>query len=220
MRYFAALLGLGLLVPGTLARGGPPPKPSVVPLSWELEFEYQPIQSITLRLPGEKRPRTFWYMLFTICNRSGADRLYVPGFDLYTDTGQVLGAGKDVPTVVFQAIKKRHNNPLLMSLTAITGRILQGEDNAKDGVAIWRDFDPKARRFDIFIGGLSGETVKIKLPVPVVVVKKDENGRPVKVTLNELNVTKTLQLSYSLPGEAASRTKTRPRLVAKRWVMR
>ncbi|OPX22330.1 MAG: hypothetical protein B1H04_05140 [Planctomycetales bacterium 4484_123] len=220
MRYSAALLGLGLLALGTFAHGGPPPKPSVVPLKWELDFEYHPVQSITVRVPGEKKPRTFWYMLFSVCNRSGADRLYVPGFDLYTNTGQVLGAGKDVPTVVFHAIKKRHNNPLLMSLTAITGRILQGEDNAKDGVAIWRDFDPKARRFDVFISGLSGETVKIKLPVPVVVVKKDENGRPVKVTLNELNVTKTLQLSYSLPGEAASRTQTKPRLLAKRWVMR
>ena len=130
MRYFAALLGLGLLVPGTLARGGPPPKPSVVPLSWELDFEYQPVQSITLRLPGEKRPRTFWYMLFTICNRSGADRLYVPGFDLYTDTGQVLGAGNSawgsgfLPTV-HQGIEFRgQGDPVLFLSPTLTVKFM------------------------------------------------------------------------------------------------
>ncbi len=213
-------IGLGVLLAS--AWSDPPPTPSIVPASWQLEFEHEPLQSIRLVPPGRTEPQTYWYLLFEVRNRTGADRDYVPEFVLYADTGKVLEAGRGVPTlVVFEAIQKRHNNPLLMNLTDISrGRLLQGADNAKEGVAIWSGIDPQARAFDVFIGGLSGEQATVKLPAPVMVEERDEKGQVRRVARAEVTLFKTLKLSYGLPGEPPARAKTRPRLLKKEWVMR
>ncbi len=221
MRYSAAILLVGATVAGVGAgAGGSAPKPSLVPVAWELDFQYSPPQPITLRLPGQERPQTYWYMLYTITNQTGKDRIFVPEFVLYTDTGQVLRAGEKVRSSVFQAIKKRHNRPLLLDKESITGRILQGEDNAREGVAIWRDFDPQARGFDVFVGGLSGERVRVKLPAPVKVTVVDASGKEKRVVKTEITLVKTLHLQYRLPGEAAARDRTKVEAVGKAWVMR
>jgi len=221
MKYTGYLLAVAAVaVTATVASSDAPPKPSVVPVSWQLDFQYHPIESITVVPPGEKKARTYWYVLFTVTNKTKADQVYVPSFDLATETGEIIRAGEGVPTSVFKAIVKRHNNPLLASLAEVSGRILQGEDNAKDGVAIWKNFDPKARKFDVFIGGLSGERATIKLPAPVTIVEKDDDGKPHKVTKTEMILAKTLQLSYSIPGEAAARTRILPKLLGKKWIMR
>jgi len=221
MRKVAIILAVGW----ALAAAGPPlgrsaPKPRIVPIRWELDFEHQTPQPITVVLRGENRPRTYWYLLYTVTNSTKADQIFVPSFVLYTDTGQVLHAGDKISTGVFAAIQKRHNNPHLRNIAAITGRILQGEDNARDGVAIWRDFDGRARAFDVFAGGLSGEQVKIKLPSPVQATAKDDQGKTVAVTQSEAILSKTLQLQYTIPGEAPARARTGAKLLKKRWVMR
>ncbi len=192
------------------------PKPSVVPVSWELEFEYDTPQSITVKLPGDRQAQTYWYVLFTVTNSTDSDKQFAPRFVLYTDTGEVLKAGQGVSSLLFEQVQKRLNSPLLVGLASVTGRLLQGDDNAKQSVAIWKDFDPKARKFDIFVGGLSGETVKVKLPVAI--KQRDAEGKV--VTRTEVTLSKTLQLTYFVPGEAAARPQTAPRLVKKQWVMR
>jgi len=62
----------------------------------------------------------------------------------------------------------------------------------------------------VFITGLSNETAVIDHPVA-----KDEEGRPVQVYLR-----KTLELSYSIGGDASSRTYAKLTYKGKRWVMR
>jgi len=196
------------------------PRPSIVPTSWQLQFEFQSPRCISLRLPGEKKSRTYWYMLYTVTNRTGADRIFVPEFILYTDTGKVYRAGKHVPSEVFHAIQSRHNNPLLMSMARITGPLLQGEDNAKDGVAIWTDIDSKARAFDVFIAGLSGERAKIKLPLPTKVTVIGKDGKPIEKLTDTAILSKTLHLQYRLPGEPAGRANIVLKPIKKEWVMR
>jgi hypothetical protein len=144
----------------------------------------------------------------------------VPDFALYTDTGHLMRAGKKAPNVVFEAIKKRHNNPHLKDMVAITGKLLFGEDNAKDGVAIWRDFDPQAGAFDIFVGGLSGEILEIKLPKPITVTRTDDDGKKVTKEVSMLRLTKTYHLRYKIPGEARARGRTLAKLISKKWIMR
>jgi hypothetical protein len=200
--------------------GAEPPKPSIVPKAWELEFTYEVPRPITLKISGEDKPQTFWYMLYRVINETGKDQIFVPDFTLYTDTGQVLRAGEHVPSLVFTAVQKLHNNPLLVDLPTATGRILQGEDNSKYGVAIWRDIDPKARRFDIFVSGLSGEREKVTLPEAVKKIELDREGNKKEITTNEAVLAKTLKLGYFMPGEAESRTNTLPQLDKKEWVMR
>lgn len=220
MKHAVAILAAAALALAAAARSEPAPKPSTVPLSWELEFEYKDVRPITLTLPGHKQPQTFWYLLYTVTNRTGGDQIFVPGFVLFTETGQVLPAGRKVPTTVFKAVQKRHNNPLLEDLAHIAGRILQGEDNAKDGVAIWPDFDPAARKFDVFIGGLSGERAKVALPTPIEVTEEGPDGEPKKVTRTEVILAKTLGLHYAIPGEAAARPGRMPEPLKQEWVMR
>ncbi len=220
MRYFVAIPALCLVFALLTASAEPVPKPGVVARSWELEFEYTTPQPFEIQLPGWKEKRTFWYMLYTISNRSGTDRIFVPEFCLYTDTGDVRRGGDRVSAGVFRAIKKRHNNPLLTDMAFITGKVLQGADNARDGVAIWTDFDHKARGFNVFVGGLSGERKKVKLPKPITVTVADENGKEKKATKTEVVLSKTLSLRYFLPGDASARSADTPQLRKKQWVMR
>lgn len=198
------------------------PKPSEIPVSWELGFRYpDPPQAIQVHIPGKGAPRLFWYFRYSVTNRTGKDQVFVPDFSMYTDTGKLTEAGKGVHSVVFDAIKRLHNDVFLRDTTAMTGKLLQGEDNTKGGVAIWRDFDPQAGAFDIFVGGLSGEAAEIILPKPVQVSEIDvKTGDRHTVTKKKLVVTKTLRLHYSVPGEAAARAFTPATSIRKDWVMR
>jgi hypothetical protein len=171
-------------------------------------------------LPGQFAPKRFWYVRYTVTNRTGEDRIFVPEFVLYTDTGEILRAGQQVPSAVFREIKTICNDPLLKDTTEITGKLLQGEDNAQDGVAIWTDFDPKAGLIDLFIGGLSGETEQIDLPTPIQEVQIDIRGGEKIVEKTKAILSRTLQMTYKIAGEAAARKQVRPELVLKEWVMR
>ena len=88
-------------------------------------------------------------------------------------------------------------------------KILQGQDNTVDIVICWPDFDPNAKTADIFITGLSNETVAVDHPS-----EKDKDGNPVKVYLR-----KTLELNYSIAGDPKFRPDQKLKLENKTWVM-
>ncbi len=196
------------------------PKPAQVPSSWEIDFEHQTPQAIRVQVPGEKSPRTFWYMQYQVTNHTGADQTFVPEFVMYTQTGQMLRAGAGVPFVVYDKVKQTLNNPLIQDSNAIVGKLLQGNDNAKLGVAIWPDFDPQTGIIDIFVGGLSGETAEVTLPQPIEVVQTDISGQKKTVEKTTIILNKTLDLRYLVPGEAANRPNVTPTLEKTSWVMR
>ncbi len=211
------VVGLSVLTSGALTA----PTPSPVPMEWELTFT--PVTAprpVRFRPPGASEDQTYWYVVFTVTNTTGEDQVYIPEFTLYTDTGQVLNAGQGVPTGVFAKVKEMYNLPLMRDMTSITGRLLQGRDNARTGVAIFRDIDPNAASFEIFVGGLSGETVLVQLPRPVEVTETTVEGDVRTVERDSISLIKTLQLSFRMPGEAAARFVTEPKLVKRMWVMR
>jgi hypothetical protein len=121
---------------------------------------------------------------------------------------------------VVSQIKKAINDPIARDLTGITGKILQGEDNAKRGIVVFKDFDPEAGAFDIFLSGLSGETARIDLPVPVKVTRMGAGGELEQVEVNQLVLTKTLRLRYELRGDLEARIETDSVLIKQDWVMR
>jgi len=203
------------------------PEPFEVPTTWELTFDFQAPQPITLILSDRKKPSTFWYMLYSVTNLSrnpetgrGADHDFIPEFIMYTNTGQALVSNRRLPPSVHAAIRKRHNNPLLKDHTEIIGKLLYGKDNAKDGVAIWPDFDPKAGSMDVFVGGLSGETAELTLPRPVPVTETDANGVEKTVVSYKTILHKSLRLSFSVKGESGNRTYTKAKFLARKWVLR
>jgi hypothetical protein len=196
------------------------PKPLTVSPQWQFEIELGDFRPIAVRLPDKKEDQIFWYLRYTVTNRSGDDRVFVPEVILYTDTGEIVRAGKQTPMAVFNKIKALYNDPLMKIPTAMTGKLLQGEDNAKSSVAIWPDFDPNAGKVSIFVGGLSGETVSVNLPAPITVSEPDWRGQEHVVTKDKLLLVKTLELQYAIPGEKAARRYLTPKLIKQLWVMR
>ena len=173
------------------------PEPAVVPMTWELTFKNQLPERIVVE------GKTYWYVRYTVSNNTGRDVLYTPDFEITTDSGQAIAAFKDVPKDVFGKIKELHGATLLQSHTEILGKLLQGEDNAKDGVIIFAGLEAEARVLNLFISGISGETAEVKNPMSGAVVV----------------LQKSLVLEYSIPGEAV-RIDPRPTLKSTKWVMK
>lgn len=196
------------------------PKPSPVPPSWQLDIVYEAPMPIMVEDPGGRGRKLYWFMRYQVVNRTGADRIFVPEVALYTDTGQVVRGGAGIAASVVSQIKKAINDPIARDLTGITGKILQGEDNAKRGIVVFEDFDPEAGAFDIFLSGLSGETARIDLPVPVKVTRMGAGGKLEEVEVEQLVLTKTLRLRYELRGDLQSRLETDAVRIKQDWVMR
>jgi hypothetical protein len=197
------------------------PQPAVVPKpgDWTIEVRFEnPMQIVLPASPDASRggpgavQQRFWYIILTLTNKSGKDVDFYPACELMTDTFQRVPAIQGTSAVLFEKIKNRHQGryPFLELLENCGNKILQGEDNTKDIVVVWPDFDPNAKAFDIFISGLSNETVALDHPV-----EKDPEGSPVKIYLR-----KTLQLTYSLAGDPKFRDKQKLKLENKQWVMR
>jgi hypothetical protein len=196
------------------------PEPSQAAIEWELEFEHAAPKPILVKVPGKVEPELYWFMPYKVINRTGEDRFFVPDIVLYTSTGQILRSNQDVNLAVYEYIKQTLNEPLLRDNAAMTGKLLQGADNAKTGVAIFKDFDPEAAAFDVFVGGLSGEYATVELPTPIEVTQVDLDGEQNVVTKSRIVLSKTLKLSYGLRTEARARMSAKPELNEKVWVMR
>ena len=178
-----------------------PREPSRVPVSWELTIKHGTLERIIVPIDG--KDQTYWFMRYTVVNNSGRDILFTPSFEILAESGAAIGALQIVPAPVFEKIKALYKNPLLLSPTNIDGKLLQGEDNAKDGVAIFPALDAEARNFQVFIMGLSGETSEVLNPT----------------TKKPVILQKTLELDYNLPGQAIA-IDPQPKLLATKWVMK
>ncbi|MBN1435646.1 MAG: hypothetical protein JW936_01100 [Sedimentisphaerales bacterium] len=192
------------------------PKPALVPQEgvWQLDIEFhgQPRQ-ITITLPGDTQPRSFWYLPYTITNNTGQEVRFYPQFDLLTDTLRLYHAGEGVRRPVFEAIRQRYGNtiPLLEPESMVTGRILLGADNARDSVVIFPDFDPEATSVSIFIAGLSNENVTVPHPTTI----DQRTGQAKQILLR-----KTLQLQYRIVGDAITPRQRVMLYHSMNWIMR
>ncbi|MBN1786896.1 MAG: hypothetical protein JW806_00710 [Sedimentisphaerales bacterium] len=190
------------------------PQPSIVPRTnqWTLNVVFDQPQQITVKVPGQSKAQRFWYIIVTLTNNSDIDVPFYPTCEMMTDTFQILGAYHDSENAVFNKIKRRHKKkyPLLESIWHTDSRILQGQDNTKDLVIIWPDFEARAKNISLFLAGMSNETVSVEHPID-----KDENGEPLKLYLR-----KTLELQYSIGGDEKLRSSAKLAYKGKRWVMR
>jgi hypothetical protein len=188
------------------------PKPAIVPKpgEWTLEVKYEQPQQMVLK--SKNSQERFWYIILDLVNQSGKDVDFYPQFELVTDTVQVTPAIKGTSAVLFDKIKQRHKNkyPFLQLPENAPNKMLQGEDNALDIAVIFPDFDPNAKTINIFISGLSNETIAVDNPA-----EKDKDGNPVKIYLR-----KTLQLTYSIAGDPKFRNDQKLKFEEKCWVMR
>lgn len=202
MSVLAALAGILLIAGPGLADY---PKPSVFPISWECDFEHpNPPRRIVVSVPGDANPSAYWYITYHIINNTERDRLLVyPTFIMVTQDGAATRSDFNIAPAVFDAIKAREKIPLLQNANTIGGQLLHGNDQSKDGVAIWREPAEALSSFSIFVSGPWGESA----------VVKQADGK-------ETRLYKTLQLDYHVNG--AVRQATDADLVAKgsQFVMR
>jgi hypothetical protein len=225
---FARIASLGLLSLAAAASLATArfPEPSPYPVSWELKFESQPLRRIVVETPGSNVPKTYWYMLYTVTNNTGQEQTFLPQFEMLTKTGKVLLSDRLLSPAVFDAIARRHRQYAMPAGTKINGvevttqiepalkiagQILQGEDQARVGVAIWEEPDAEMGSISVFVAGLSGEMQSLK----------GDDGKPVtnaegKTTL----LRKTLQLDYTIRGDELKGGNDQIVETGKRWIMR
>jgi len=210
-RFFVAVLILALLPTSSQAY----PKPSPYPISWDLRFEYQTPKRIVVRTAPGREPEAFWYMTFTVANLSREEHNILPRFEMLANDGQVYRSDDHIPLTVLETIRVKEHNARIEGLNDIAGVLRVGEDQARDGVAIWREPNPKMGRFSIFATGFSGESV----------ILKDDKGNPVERTNPEgkkepLVLWKTLELDYLMPGDEKNPGNDVIELVEQQWIMR
>ncbi len=200
------------------------PTPAPISKAWELEFKFKDPQRITVKITGQARAETFWYIIYTVKNDTGQDVVFHPDFTLMTDTMEVQEANIGIDPAVFDIIRGQYKPtyPWLEHPTKIIGKVLQGQDNARDSIAVWSDFDPRASGFTVFVGGLSGETTSVRNPLFV-------PGRPGKLGKKGQQVPrrfvlqKTLIVEYCMPSEPATKSRAEPYRCGRpeiQWTMR
>ena len=212
MRAFACTIFASLVLAACIAWAAPEPSLVPQPGQWTVDTKFTHPQQIILKSSPAGKMIRFWYTLITVTNNTGREVGFYPKSDLVTDTFQIIPTGKSVSPAVFAHIEKRHKAmyQFLEPLEEVSSKLLQGQDNTRDIAIIWHDFDAKAKTIKIFITGLSNETAAVRHPVA-----KDEDGKPAVVFLR-----KTLELTYALEGDPATRTNENLVYKSNRWVMR
>lgn len=216
MRYPTSILVLSLLLLAPVAKAaddngaGSFPTPSPYPITWELKFEHAAPKRIVVDLPGQA-PQAFWYMTYSVTNNTDQARTFLPVFEMMTNDGQIIRSDRNLPYKVFTEIKAREKSKYLEHFTQIGGQVRIGEDEARDGVAIWKEPMPEMGSFTIFLSGLSGETARLK----------DAEGKDLKDAKGDsIILRKTLQMNYYIRGDEVypgwDEVSTRPQ----RWIMR
>lgn len=145
-----------ILVAAAPAQGAPEPLP--VPRRWQLDVEVGPLRMV--KIDG----REYLYLTYKVVNNSGEDLLFAPSFELATDEGHVMRSGRGVPVSVTRQVMEMLENPFLEDQIAILGMLLQGEENAKEGVVIWPANGLDVDEISIYAAGFSGETATLELP--------------------------------------------------------
>ena len=192
------------------------PRADVVSASWTLDFRFHDPQRISLVLPGDDRPTSFWYVLFEVANNTRRDVEFFPTFRVVTSELEIVEGGDEISPSVYQAVFERHKieYPFLVPPAKVTGPILQGNDNARASVAIFREFDHQADGFTLYVGGLSGEMTRLANP------SFDPNQGESKSNPRSFILRRSLKVVYDLPGDPDTRSESAPVRRSREWVMR
>ena len=181
------------------------PEPSIYPIAWQLAFKHgTPKRIVVNTLP-------YWYMTYTVTNNTGQEQIWQPDFQMLANDGTVIKSDRNIPVEVFDRIKTAEGDRFLQPVTSVSGPLHQGDGQAKDGVAIWKEPSPRMGHFSIFVSGLSGEYV----------ILKDDDGKTMTDPNGDpLIVHKTLQLDYAVYGDELFPNRHDVHSLGEKWVMR
>jgi hypothetical protein len=169
----------------TAAGGYVEPEPSVIPLSWQLNLKLQRVGRLVLKDTAGKNVY-YWFVIYTVSNSSSKALDFMPRITMLTDALDIREAQLAISADLFKAIKVASNSKYLEEPLAVT-RILGGEDNARDTVALFPlSGDPKW--FRLFFAGFSGEQWPVKVPA----------GEPGKT--RDVIMEKVRAMEFTVPG--------------------
>jgi hypothetical protein len=218
MNTRASLIGLGLIVgcglgvfASGLVGGVTPavvaaPEPDPVPRRWQLTVTPGPLRVTSVEHQGQSK--LYYYMTYKVVNSSDTDLLFTPSFEMANDEGELKRSGRDVPAAVTAKILETLENTFLEDQINIVGTLLQGEENAKEGLVVWPVNTPHVRAIEVFGNGFSGEARTIDAYDP-------ETKGTKRVTLR-----KTLMLRYQPLGETKATGAESLPVIEQRWIMR
>jgi hypothetical protein len=202
------------------------PTPSPYPVAWELKFEHGTPHRIAVDVTDSTMPRAYWYMTYTVTNEGDKEQRFYPQIDLLTADGNVLHSDERTPKQVFEEIRLAVHNKFLEPYTSISGPIRLGPAEARDGVAVWPETQPRMEHFSVFITGLSGEAVIMKMidgkltkvDQPQDMYSPDKEDDLLKNGLTILR--KTLQLNFFIRGDEVYPGEDQVNKDGEEWIMR
>ncbi len=185
------------------------PEPDPIPRRWELDVQVGALRLATLA-DRAGQVKVYAYLTYTVTNNSGTDLLFAPSFEMATDEGQIVRSGRGVPTEVTAALIRRLANPMLIDQNSMIGPLLQGEENAREGLIAWPLDDLNVGEIHVYLAGFSGETKTIQIYDP-------ESGGRVPLVLR-----KTLMMRYLIDGELNPKDSSALRPIDPRgkWILR
>ncbi|MCA3004145.1 MAG: hypothetical protein ACK51N_02410 [bacterium] len=218
------------------------PEPSPVPKRWQLDAAFSPLRVATVEVPNVG-PRAFYYLTYKVANNTGQDLLFAGSFELATADGKVYRSGRNVPAEVTAELIARQSNPLLQDQIAILGNLLQGPENAREGLVVWPAEDLSPGTLTVYAAGFSGETAIVQAPrsaqpaadaakpaetaKPAVAETKDPAGEQKKLDgaapaadSGRVTLRKTKMLRYNLGGELIGLRDKPIDATEARWIMR
>ncbi|QOI99159.1 MAG: hypothetical protein HRU70_01090 [Phycisphaeraceae bacterium] len=203
----AGVVGLSAAYAAPAAPALLAPEPDPVPRRWQLDVKVGPLRLAQFKQADGSIQRYF-YLTYRVTNKTGEDLLFAPSFELATDQGEVIRSGRGVPLDVSRDIMTMLDNPWLEDQISILGVLLQGDQNARDGLVIFKAGDLDITHLDIFASGFSGEVQTDAYTDP-------DTGKRVVVPLY-----KTLRVRYFTPGDVTARGPEPIDAFESTWVMR
>ena len=197
--------------------------PDVTDMHWQLHLTWGTPRVV------EVLGKPWWYLPFEVVNHGDETVLFQPLVDVVTDSARVHLAGKAVPITVYDAIRAREADRLVVDYPQVAGQVRPGEDHARVSALVWPVEEDDVDGFTVFFGGLSGEAEYMLDPVsgePLMVDLIDPiTGEPIKDIHGEPIRTKrmvhrTRVLRFKCGGTTAFPEKPEAILVEDNQVMR
>ena len=210
-------------------RVGGPQKPSPIPIAWEIKFDFVDLKRLEVESPETGEKSIYWYMVYTADNTSDRTQHFFPMFRIVTEDLRTMESDMGIDPFVFDRIKElyRKTYPYLVPPNRAIGKLMSGDDNARESVAIWSQIDLNVNQFAIYVSGLSGERRFVRNPSydsskPETVTATGSDGVPYEKTVNPkfFTLRKTLKIPYTLPGSPNTRGRAEPQRGKFEWIMR
>jgi hypothetical protein len=131
---------------------------------WSLNFTFRAPRRITVKLPGEEKSKTVWYMIYRVSNPTNQPRPFQPRFYLVTDDGKVhdesVIAGVEADIRAAEGITQPLLDGVRISVKPIEP---SGEGKPREtyGVVCWNDVSPHASGFTIYVNGLTNAFTRV-----------------------------------------------------------